>query len=123
MRDPYFGHRDWFTGEKTGDQNEWIDWDFALVSALQVIEDHTNKHGLLSWEVDNERMVVDAVKKIDPFQAAVDRKTKGSKKKGYTPDPGEYFVPDLILRGGEWPTYTSYIQELIDREDADGTID
>lgn len=116
MRDPYFGNRNWFTGEKTDTPEVWSDWDYALVAAFQVIEDNTNKHGLLLWEVENERMDVQAVKKIDPFQAAVDRKTRGSKKKGYNPEPGEYFVPELNLRGGEWPTYSEYIKNLLEEQ-------
>lgn len=116
MQDPYFGHRDWFTGEELADREAWTDWDFLLATALQIIEDHTNKHGLLQWEVDNERMDVIAEKKIDKFQAAVDRRTKGTSKKGYTPSPGEYFVPKLDLRGGEWPTYSDYIQDLVEKE-------
>lgn len=125
MRDPYFGHRDWFTGEPLGDKDEKTKWDYALISALQVIEDHTNQHGVLIWEIENERMDVDAVKRTDKFQAAVDRKTKGSKKKAYSPDPGEYFVPELRLRGGEWPTYSDYIEDQIKKKDEemqDGTM-
>lgn len=127
MQDPYFGHRDWFTGEPDDDREAWIEWDYALVAALQIIEDSTNKHGLLSWEVDNERMDVIAEKKVDKFQAAVDRRTKGSKKKPYEPAPGEYFVPKLDLRGGEWPTYSDYLEELraesLKRDEANGTMD
>lgn len=122
MRDPYFGHRDWFTGEELDDREAWIDWDFALVSALQIIEDNTDKHGLLTWETANDRIDVKANKKIDKFQAAVDRRTKGTKKKGYEPAAGEYFIPELDLRGGEWPTYKEYIEEMI-AKDSDGTME
>jgi hypothetical protein len=117
MRDPYFGNRDWFTGEPTDTPEVWTDWDYALVSAFQVIEDNTNKHGLLQWEVDSERMDVKAIHKTDKFQAAVDRRTKGSKKKAYQPDPGEYFVPELDLRGGEWPTYSEYIKDMLEGQE------
>jgi len=119
MRDPYFGNRDWVTGEPTDTPEVWTDWDYALVSAFQIIEDNTNRHGLLQWEVDNERMDVKAIHKIDKFQAAVDRRTKGSKKKAYTPDPGEYFVPELDLRGGEWPTYSEYIKKMLEEQESD----
>lgn len=112
MRDPYFGHRDWFNGEPLRDADEMTEWDYALIASLQIIEDNTDKHGLLAWETANERMTVDAVKQIDKFQAAIDRRTKGSPKKGYKPEPGEYFTPDLNLRGGEWPTYTAYLEGL-----------
>lgn len=108
MRDPYFGNRDVLTGDPIRDRDEWTEWDYILVSVYQLIQDLTNKHGLLAHEVENERMVVEAIKKHDKFQAAVDRATKGSKKKGYTPDPGEYFVPRLYLRGGDWPTLEEY---------------
>ena len=114
MRDPYFGHRDWYTGEPLRDRDEWTDWDFALIAALQVVEDNMDKHGLLSWEVLHEDMDVNALKKIDKFQAAVARRTKGSKKKGYTPSDGEYFVPELSFLGPEeeYPTYRTYLEGL-----------
>lgn len=120
MRDPLFGHRDFFTGEPLRPADEWTDWDFALVAAYQLVQDLTNKHGLLVHEVDNERMDVWANRKIDKFQAAVDRATKGSKKSGYTPQDGEYFEPELKLRGGEWPTLEEYWEKLArESEDAD----
>lgn len=117
MQDPYFGHRDWYTGEELEDREAWIDWDFALVAALQIIEDSTDRNGLLVWEKENERMDVKAIKKFDKFEAAVSRATKGSKNKGYTPAPGEYFIPELDLRGGEWPTYSEYLKEFQEAPD------
>lgn len=125
MRDPYYGHRDWETGEPTADRDEKTEWDYALISALQIIEDHTNKHGLLSWEVDNERMDVIARKDTDKFQAAIDRATKGTKKKPYEASPGEVWLPKLDLRGGEWPTYTDYLAGLREeaQESESGTIE
>jgi len=116
MRDPYFGHRDFFTGEPLRDKDEWTDWDYALVAAYQTVQDMTNKHGLLVHEVESDRVMVSAVKKIDRFQAQVDRATKGSKAKGYTPDPGEYFEPKLELRfGDEWPTLEDHWADLAER--------
>lgn len=122
MRDPYFGHRDWFTGEELDDREAWTDWDFALVASLQIIEDNTDKHGLLSWETACDRVDIKANKKIDKFQAAVDRQTKGTKTKGYQASPGEYFVPEVDLRGGEMPTYKEYIENLI-KKNTDGTME
>lgn len=119
MQDPYYGHRDIFTGEPIRDKDEWIEWDYVLVTAVQIIEDHTDKHGSLIWEVEAERVYVDAEKRIDKFQAAVDSRTKGTKQKGYTPSPGEYFVPKLDLRGGEWPTWEEYRQSFAEA----GTIE
>lgn len=90
----------------------WIPWDYDLISALQLIEDHSDEHGLLVWEKnDSERVEVAAEKKIDRFRAQVDRITGGSK---YKPTPGEYFVPRLILHGDEWPTYKEFIQSQIE---------
>lgn len=119
MRDPYFGNRDVFTGDPIRDRDEWTSWDYALVSAYQLSQDLTNKHGLLVHEVENERMDVWAIKKHDKFQAAVDNATRGSKKKGYTPDAGEYFVPKLVHRGGEWPTLEEYWAKLAEEADED----
>ena len=118
-RDPLFGHRDWFTGGPVRDKDEWTDWDFALVSAFQLISDLTDRDGLLVHEVENERMMVHAVRKINKFHASRDRMTKGSKKKGYEPQPGEYFVPELELRGGEWPTLEEYWAQLAEEAEED----
>lgn len=121
MRDPYYGHRDPFTGKPIRDRDEWTEWDFILVATYQLMEDLTDKHGLLVHETSNERVMVSAKKEIDRFQAVVDRMTQGTKKKGYTPQPGEYFVPVLELRGGDWPTVEEYFEQLSreDEEDDD----
>lgn len=119
MEDPHFGNRDFFTGAPIRSASDWTEWDFALANAMQLKEDLTNRHGLLEHEVEDPRMFVNAVKKIDKFQAAVDRKTKGTKKKGYEPEPGEYFVPDMQLRYGEWPSIKEYFQRLA--EEAEGS--
>lgn len=95
-RDDHFGHRDPFTGEPRGEG--WTSWDYALVNALQVIEDYTDKYGILVWERDDEAVEIDAVKRIHKFQSAVDRATAGTDKKPYKPSPGEYFVPEIWSR-------------------------
>ena len=110
MRDPYFGHRDVFTGEPLRDRDEWTDWDYLLIDAYQLIQDLTDKHGLLVHETSSERVMVSAKREIDRFEAARDRMTRGTKKKGYEPQPGEYFVPVLELRGGDWPTVEEYFE-------------
>lgn len=114
MRDAWYGHRD-FYGQEFGDRDEWIDWDYSLIDALQTIEDMTNKEtGLLEWEVEPEAMEVSARKKIDKFRAAVDKATKGTEKKPYKPEPGEVWVPDLNWRGSEedYPTYRDYLKNM-----------
>ena len=112
MRDAWYGHRDFYF-EEYGDRNEWIDWDFALLSALQTIEDMTDNHGQLVWLTEPEAMDVSAKKKIDKFQAAIDKATKGTDKNPYKPEPGEVWVPDLQWRGSEsdYPTYRTWLEE------------
>lgn len=116
MGDDWFGHRT-SEGKPVGDKDQWITWDYALSRAVQVIETYTNEHGLLAYEVDDpkERVVVHAQKKIDKFRAAQERITG---KKGYEPRPGEYFSPDLELRGSTWPTLEEYIQHQVEEEQA-----
>ena len=104
MRDDWYGHRNPFTGDPEGDKDEWLEWDFLLLEALQIIEDYSDEYGLLAWEREDEAVVVDAERRIHKFKAAVDNATKGSKTKPYEPRPGEYFVPKMWSR----------------REDADG---
>ena len=63
MADDWFGHRHPFTGEPFGDKDEWTDWDFVLVEAVQLIEDWTDQHGLLAWEVDDPKERVQVIAK------------------------------------------------------------
>lgn len=98
MGDDWFGHRDPLTGEPQGDREEMTSWDHSLLNAFQTIEDYSDKHGLLVWEIDDERVVVEAVRKIDKFQRAVDERTKGTEKKPYKPVPGESFYPRVHSR-------------------------
>lgn len=112
MRDPWYGHRDPFGGRPRGDKDEWIDWDYALITALQIIEDNTDQNGLLRWVTDSDRVVVEAVKTQDKFQAAVDARTSG---KNYKPGHGERFYPRVQLRGGEFPTYREYVEKHIQK--------
>jgi hypothetical protein len=86
------GHRHPLTGERYGDKAEWTTWDYALMRAVQMIEDFTDKNGLLAWEVDEDGVDVIAVERFDKFDAAVERITS---KKGYKKPPGSYFVPKL----------------------------
>lgn len=118
MQDPHFGHRDPFTGGPLRDSGEWTDWDYAITGAFQLVNDLTDKHGLLVHETDSERVMVSAKKQTDRFQAAIDRATKGGKK-GYNPSPGEYFVPVMELRYGDWPTVEEYFQREAERAEAD----
>lgn len=115
MGDEWYGHRDWFTGLPRGDKDEWVEWDWALIRAFQTVEDWTDSHGLLRYEVDDpkQRTYVEAVKKIDQFEAAKDRITS---RKNYKPDPGEYFAPRLEKRSKEWPTLQEYIEHEIEKE-------
>lgn len=111
MRDAWYGHRDFYF-EEFGDKDEWIRWDYSIASALQTIEDLTDQHGILVWERDAENMDIEAVKTIDKFQASIDRKTKGSDKNPYKPEPGEAWTPRVTQRGGETPTYRKYLEKL-----------
>lgn len=108
LGDTYALHRDPFTREPTGEP-EWTTWDYALVQALQLIEDFSDGNGLLIWERESEKVQVEAVKKIDPFDAAKERTTGRS---NYKRTPGEYFVPRVTLHhwAEEWPTFEEWVQ-------------
>lgn len=115
MGDDWYGHRDLHTGEPEGDREEWIEWDYLLMRTLQLIEDYTNEHGLLRWEIDDPegRVNVDAIKKIDKFREAQELKTGG---KNYKPSPGEYFIPRLSKLTDEWPTLAEYIKAQVEEK-------
>lgn len=112
MRDDWYGHRDPFTWEEFGDKDEWLDWDYALIDAVQTIEDFTDDSGILVWEREDPNAVVNAVKKIDRFKEAVEDRTRGQ---NYKPSPGEYFVPDIqpFDEDGELQTYSQWIEREI----------
>lgn len=86
------GHRDPITGAPFGDKTDWTTWDYALMTAVQTIEDLTDNDGLLVWEAEEDEARMDIVKKTSKFQAAVQRRTGGQ---NYKATPGEYFVPYL----------------------------
>lgn len=111
MGDDWFGHRDPLTGEPQGDKDEYLSWDWSLLNAFQTIEDYTDqKSGISQWLLDDERVTVDAIRKVNKFQRAIDERTKGTEKKPYKPVPGEYFVPEVHSRevdeNGEEVFYT-----------------
>lgn len=110
MRDEWYGHRNPASGEPVGDRTEWIEWDFALAYAVQTIEDYSDEYGLLAWELADERVEVNANKKIHKFKAAIERTTSG---KNYKASPGEYFIPEVFSRGkdGEIQSFAEWIEK------------
>jgi len=108
MQDPHYGFRDPVSWEPVGEV-EWTTWDYALMSALQLIEDFTDQNGLPVWEKEADHVIVEAVKKVDKFESAKERTTS---KKNYKSTPGEYFVPRMKLMPGyeedDWPTFDEW---------------
>lgn len=104
MGDDWFGHRDVW-GEPYGDRSEMLDWDLALIQALETIEELTDSNGLYIWELAEDGVSVDSVKTYDKFQASIDRKTS---KRGYKPEPGERWRaqirPSRYREDGEFQT-------------------
>ena len=113
MHDDWHGHRDPRNNAPTGDKDAWIGWDYALITALGVIEDYSDENGLLGWEIDDEAVEVNAVKKFNKFKASIENITSGAK---YKASPGEYFVPEVTTRrsSGEFQTFSEWVQNSID---------
>jgi hypothetical protein len=109
MNDPWYGHRDLTTGMPYGDRDGWLEWDYALVSAYQTIEDFTDNNGLLKWEMDDDAVFVDAKRQIDKFEEAKQQTTGGTK---YKARDGEYFIPDVKTRrsDGHFQTFTEWVE-------------
>ena len=97
FRDDWAGHRT-YAGEPIGDRSEWVDWDYALMDAVQTIIDFTDENGLLAWEVAEDGVIVESQKTFDKFAASVDRKTS---KKDYKPQPGERWKPVIKPKRGK----------------------
>ena len=106
-----------------GSAAEWTDWDHALVTAIQVIEDYSDEYGLLAWELADEAVEVDAVRKVHKFKASVDARTTGTPTKPYKPVPGEYFVPEVWTRrkdedGNErFQTYEEWLKKELEKQE------
>lgn len=87
--------------------------DYALATALQVVEDYTdNETGHLIFVEQSDRVTFDAKKYTKKSIAAVERKTKGSKKRPYEAGPGERWrtIP-RVMNGGEMPTLAEWLAE------------
>ena len=56
---------------------------------------------------------MDAVRKIDRFEAAKQRRTGGKK---YKPRDGEYFVPKVWKTSEEWPLFREYMEHLAQQD-------
>ena len=106
FRDKAVGFRDPISGDIVGEV-EWTQWDYALVDAVQLIEDYSNQHGIPIWDAEADNVEIEAHRKIDKFEAAKHRITGRDKYKG---QPGEYFVPVPKKRFGEWPTFESWLE-------------
>lgn len=129
LRDPYAGHRDFYTGEPDGAHDEWTSWDFALATAIQHIKDGTTEEGHLIWEISDDRVFVEAIKEVNKARAMIDKITGAE---GYKPEPGEYWRTTLItphyeeeVRQGfaegefQWQTRREWIEEMIAEEEGD----
>lgn len=122
FRDQAHQFRDTRSGEVVLEP-EWTGWDYALVTALQLIEDYSTPQGIPIWEVDEsaENVLVEAVRKIDRFEAAKSRTTS---RKNYKARAGEVFTPRVTLRWGEWPTWESWVERQSDSApEGDSDID
>lgn len=114
FHDHFYGYRDPETGdpELAAGDVYWSEWDYALADAMQFIQDHTDQHGHLIWEVESDRTTVKITKKIDRHNAQVERATSGKK---YKPTPGEYFVSRVELAPGweedGFPTFSEWFEE------------
>lgn len=109
LRDERAGHH------YLSDAKGWTSWDFAIITALQVIKDYTNQHGILAWDAEADRDVdIIAVRKKDRFEAA---KTAVTSRKSHKPIPGEYYVPKLkLMEGSEWPTMRDWLMKDLESE-------
>ena len=122
MRDPWAGHRNYFTGEPDGLLDEWTDWDFSLAMATQFIIDGTTEHGHLIWEISADDVDVVPVHDIDKAREAIELQTRG---KDYEPQPGEFyrtklFHPYFDKESGEketWQTRHEWIEKLMKEEE------
>lgn len=115
FRDPQFGHRNSFTGEPDGAAADWTAWDYAIATAMQAIEDGTTEEGLLIWELNDDSVWVDPIKKWNKARQAIESITNSD---SYKSSPGEYFVPELRQHGVEpgeekWQTRLEWLEKSV----------
>lgn len=106
--DYYFGFRDWWNGEPAGAPH-YTEWDFALASAMALIEDYTDSETghLIAYEY-SPRVAFTPTKRIKKSKAAVEMMTNG---KDYKPSPGESWVSQpKAIDGGDLPTIREFIE-------------
>ena len=110
LGDDFALHRHPATGEPLPGKPTWTTWDYNLVAAFQLVEDFTDRNGLLAWEKDHEDVLVEPVAKIDPYEKALAARTGG---KNYKPRPGETFMARATLQpwAEEWPTFREWVEE------------
>ena len=113
MHDPFYGHRDSFSGDVEREPF-WLDWDYALATALQTVEDYTDAEtGQLVWVEQSSRVTFDAQRYTKKSIAAIDRKTSG---KNYKAQPGERWrAKPVVMDGGDLPTMREWIEEQSDK--------
>src|SRR3954468_5355871 len=92
FRDPYAGHRNYYSGEPDGKLDEWTPWDFALATATQAIIDGTTEEGHLIWEIEADDVDVIAVHDVNKARAAIEMITQAE---GYKSTPGEFYRTKL----------------------------
>jgi len=112
LRDSFAGFRDSFTGEIDG-YPHWLEVDYALATAMQVVEDYTdNETGHLVFVEQSDRITFDTEKYTKKSVAAVERRTKGSAKKPYESSPGERWrtIP-RVMHGDGFPTLKEWLAE------------
>lgn len=118
MADDWYGHRDPITGDATGDKDEYLDWDYLLLTAYQTLEDFTDPDsGIPQWVLDDPALRVSAERYIHPWHEAVEAKTAG---KNYKALPGERFRPviDSARADGSLWDFSKWIEEKA-KESAD----
>lgn len=111
MADDWYGHRNPFTGDPEGDKDEWLEWDYLLLNAFQIIEDFTDPDsGILQWKLEDPSLRVTAERYIHPWHEAVESKTGA---KNYKASPGERFRPvvDSARKDGSLWTMTQWFEE------------
>lgn len=114
LRDKYAGYRNyeddnWEINEsRPYMSSEWTDWDFALASVGQLIEDYTNKdNGQLYWIDSSDKVEWQVRSSYSGYDAAMDGESESL-------EPGEsrYAVP--VYDEDDPPTLTEWIESLGD---------
>lgn len=114
LRDKYAGYRDYddtFWQVQRAHEfnpNEWTEWDMALASVAQLIDDYTDKNnGQLYWVDASDKVQWEVRSSFSGYDAAVKAEEENHE---FLPGESLYAVP--VIDENDPPTFQEWLEQL-----------